>query len=113
MNGVTTAAIAETVIVSYRSIRAGKAATGAKGVQVAGTATQSPYKMPLPSEYTSVVIVFGALHLLEPAQPQIAGLMAWALVAATFLKLWQPGSGSMSGLSKSTTASTSTTAKGS
>lgn len=103
MNHVTTAALAEAALVTYRSIRGGQAATDPSGkpsasLKVAGKPSQSPYAMPLPSEYTAVVIVFGALHFLEGPEPRVAGLIAWGLVLATFLNLWQPSSQSLTGL---------------
>jgi hypothetical protein len=100
VNQVTAAAFAEAAVVTYRATRSGKAAKGATGLQVAGTPTQSPYKMPLPSEYTSVVIVYSVLHLIEPALPRPAGLIAWGLVVATTLNLWKPSSASLTGMSK-------------
>lgn len=107
MNHVTASAFAEVAIVTYRSMRANNPAAGQPAgstLTVKGTHTASPYKAPLPSDFTAVVIVYGALHFLPD---QLGGLIGWGLVAATFLNLWAPSSSSLTGLPAKSSPSSS------
>ena len=73
-------ALVEAALVTYRDVRSDNKATNA-----------IPY-LPLPSQYTSVVIVYGALALFPDSASQLATLIGWGLVVATALNVWTPGS---------------------
>ena len=81
MSSLIAAAIAETVLVTYRLFK--------------NPGGHNPYpigSLPLPANYVGIVIVFGALALLNEAGsirpvPAVAG---WAFVLATLLNLWDP-----------------------
>lgn len=96
MNSVTTAAIAETVLVTYRQIGQGKLAGAVPARQ--------PHVAPLPSTYTAIVIVYGVLHLIPGNGAKVASAIGWGLVVATFLNLWNPGPASVTGLKNSAPA---------
>ena len=79
MNGVVNAAIAETIVISYRDMRNGN-----------NVDNPIPH-FPMPSQYASVIIIYGALGFMsEKAQP-VASLIGWGFVLATVLNLWKPG----------------------
>jgi len=94
MNSLTAAAFAETALVTYRQIGAGKLAGAIPAEQ--------PHAAPLPSTYTAIVIVYGALHFVPGRGAQVASLVGWGLVLATFLNLWNPSSATITGLPTST-----------
>lgn len=81
MTGLLTAFLAEIVLISYRNLAGG-------GTQVPATA---PIPLPLPSQYTAPIAVYGVLALVPAGGQQIAGLVGWGLVVATALNLWNPG----------------------
>lgn len=81
MRGLLGAFFAEVGLITYRSVKRG-------GVSVRETA---PLPMPLPSEYTSAVLVYGALTFLPKASAPVPSLIGWGLVLATLLNLWEPG----------------------
>lgn len=80
MSSLLAAFFVETVIITYRAHK--------RGINVPSSA---PLPLPLPSEYTSAVIAFGALSVLPRSIDPIPGLIGWGLVLATLLNLWQPG----------------------
>lgn len=71
----------EVALVTYRSVKAG-------GVTVPKTA---PIPAPLPSLYTSAVLVYGGLALVPGRGSAVAGLVGWGFVVATLLNLFNPG----------------------
>lgn len=77
--------LAQVVIVTYRSYAGGGVAGG--GIQVPG---QAPLNLPLPSNYTAPIVVYGLLGLVPGQAQHVAGLIGWGLVVATFLNLWDP-----------------------
>lgn len=81
MDPITTAWLAELAVITYRSAK--QAAVG-KGV------TRPIAHLPLPSEYVATFVVFGALSLIPGRGQQAATYVAWGLVVATVLNLWDP-----------------------
>ena len=73
------AAVAEVALVTYRAAAQKK------------TEIRRPIaNLPLPSEYASVIIVFGALNFLPDSAGNLPALVGWGLVLATALNLWNP-----------------------
>lgn len=79
MKPIVNAAIAETIVISYRDIKNGS-----------NKDNPIPH-LPLPSQYTSVIIVFGALAFFPEKAANLAAVIGWGFVAATVLNLWTPG----------------------
>jgi hypothetical protein len=75
------AAFVEVILVTYRSVTGG-------GIKVPQAA---PLPAPLPSLYTSVVIVYGGLALVPDSLAPLPSLIGWGFVVATFLNLFNPG----------------------
>ena len=76
MTGVTTAWLAELIIITARDFK--KGATN----QVGG--------LPLPADYLASFAVFGVLGLATGDAGKVAGIAAWGFVIATFLNLFDP-----------------------
>lgn len=72
-------ALAEVVIITYRDAKNGS-----------NVNNPIPH-FPLPSQLTSVLIVYGGLSLLPQSFEKVAALMGWGFVVATLLDLWTPG----------------------
>ena len=71
--------VAEVVLVTFRDVRN-------------GSNVNNPIAhLPIPSQYTSVVIVFGGLSLLPSSFDRPAALLAWGFVIATALNVFSPG----------------------
>lgn len=78
MASLLTPALAEAVLITYRDIRN-------------GTNKENPIPhFPLPSQYVSVILVYGALSLLPDRFDRVATLMGWGFVVATALNVWTP-----------------------
>jgi hypothetical protein len=78
MKGLMTAWLAEVVLISYRATRPG-----------ANEGTQS-VPFPLPAQYASTFVIYGALGLLPDSAAGLASAVGWGFVVATLLNLWQP-----------------------
>lgn len=91
MSGLLGAFIAEMVLVTYRGV------TG--GLKVP---QQAPLHAPLPSTYTSAVIVYGALGILPKSLAPLPTLIGWGFVVATFLNLYNPGAANAAAASSAT-----------
>jgi hypothetical protein len=76
---VVTAALAETIVITYRDLKNGS-----------NKNNPIPH-LPLPSQYTSVAIVYGALAFFPQKFQNVAGAIGWGFVLATVLNLWTPG----------------------
>ena len=101
MNGVLPAALAETVLVTYRDVKSG------------GTADNPVAHLPMPSQYSAIVLVYGTLSLFSGDASKFAALAGWGFVVATFLNLWTPNkSGSGVSVTKQATTKASTTTSG-
>lgn len=87
-----TAFFAETAIVSYRAYH--------NGISIPA---QAPINVPIPAQYTSVVIAFGALALIPGEGARVAGAIGWGLVVATLLNLWSPAGKAAQTTAKQTT----------
>ena len=87
MNTLTTAWVAELVLITYR------------GTKQTGPQIGRPIpRLALPSEYAATLIVYGALSLVPDGQwGQVAGLVGWGLVVATLLNLWDPAASAKAG----------------
>lgn len=81
MKPIVTAAIAETIVITYRDIKNGS-----------NKDNPIPH-LPIPSQYTSVVLIYGALAFAPEAAANLAGMIGWGFVVATILNLWTPGGG--------------------
>ena len=79
MKPLVNAAIAETIVITYRDVK------DAKNID-----NPIPH-FPLPSQYVSVAIVYGALSFFPEKASNVAGLIGWGFVLATVLNLWTPG----------------------
>jgi hypothetical protein len=71
--------IAETVLITYRDIK-----------NKSNVDNPIPH-LPIPSQYVSVVVVYGALSILPPSFDRLSALMGWGLVIATALNVFTPG----------------------
>lgn len=81
MTGLFGAFLVEVALISYRSVASGR-------VKVPDAA---PISLPLPSEYTAAILVYGGLSFLPKASAPLPALIGWGVVVATLLNLWQPG----------------------
>jgi hypothetical protein len=72
----------ELALVTYRSVTQG-------GVKVPSAA---PLHAPLPSLYTSAIIIYGGLAVLPKSLAPVPALVGWGFVVATLLNLYTPGS---------------------
>lgn len=95
-SGLVGAFAAETALVTFRSVQAGGVKTGPSG--------NSPLPAPLPSLYTSVLLVYGALAILPSSLAPVPALIGWGFVVATFLNLYQPGAANAAAASNATLA---------
>jgi hypothetical protein len=95
MKTLLAAFLAEVGLVTYRSVRSG-------GVV---TPTTAPISAPLPSLYTSAVLVYGTLSLAPSSLVPVASLVGWGFVVATFLNLFSPGAANTAAASSAKLAS--------
>ena len=72
-------ALAEVVLITYRDVKNGS-----------NVDNPIPH-FPLPSQYVSVAIVYGALSLFPPQADRLASLIGWGFVVATALNVFTPG----------------------
>jgi hypothetical protein len=86
MPGLLAAFFVEVGLVTYRDVAQGGIKTR-KGKQ-----STAPLPAPLPSLYTSAIVVYGALALIPNAFAPAPALIGWGFVVATFLNLFTPGS---------------------
>ena len=82
MGGLFSAFLFEVGLITYRSVTQG-------GTKVP---TAAPLHAPLPSSYTSAIIVYGGLSLLPKSLAPVPTLLGWGFVVATFLNIYTPGS---------------------
>lgn len=99
MNGLLGAFLVELGLVTYRSITQG-------GVKVPASA---PIPAPLPSLYTSAIVVYGGLSLLPRSLAPLPALVGWGFVVATFLNLYTPGAANAAAKSNTSLAQALTT----
>jgi hypothetical protein len=86
VSGLFAAFMVEVGLVTYRAVTQGQVVTR-KGKQ-----STAPLPAPLPSLYTSAIIVYGALGLAPSSLAPVPALIGWGFVVATFLNLYTPGS---------------------
>lgn len=101
MSGLLGAFLVEMALVTYRSVTQG-------GTQP----TAAPIKAPLPSLYTSGIVVYGGLAIFASASSSIAPvatLVGWGFVVATFFGVLTPGSANAAAASNATLAKGLTT----
>ena len=89
MSGLLAAFMVEVGLITYRSVTQG-------GTKVPATA---PLPAPLPSLYTSAIVVYGGLSLLPGSLAPLPALVGWGFVVATFLNLYTPGSANVAAAS--------------
>ena len=95
MKTLLAAFLAEVGLITYRSVRSG-------GVKTPDTA---PIPVPLPSLYTSAILVYGTLSLAPSSLAPVAGLVGWGFVMETFLNLYTPGAADTAGAANAKLAS--------
>lgn len=78
MSSLMGAWLVEVVLITYRAAKRG------------GQGTLGVPNFPLPSQYASTFIVFGALGLLPESASGFASLAGWGFVIATALNLYSP-----------------------
>lgn len=81
MNALLAAFFVEVGLVTYRSVTGG----GTK------TPAAAPIPAPLPSLYTSAIVLYGALALIPSSLAPLPALVGWGVVVATWLNLYNPG----------------------
>lgn len=86
MTGLFGAFLVEVGIITYR------AATQGQVVSRKGKQSTAPLPAPLPSLYTSAILVYGALGLMPKSLAPAPALVGWGFVVATFINLYKPGS---------------------
>jgi hypothetical protein len=86
VTGLFGAFLFETALVTYRAVTQGQVVTR-KGKQ-----STAPLPAPLPSLYTSAIIVYGVLGLAPSSVAPLPALIGWGFVVATFLNVYTPGS---------------------
>ena len=85
MNGLFGAFLFEVGLITYRTVTQGGVVTK-KGKQ-----STAPLPAPLPSLYTSAILIYGGLSLLPGSLAPVPALLGWGFVVATFLNLYTPG----------------------
>lgn len=96
MNSLFGAFIVELGLVTFRTVRNG-------GIV---TPTTAPIPAPLPSLYTSAILIYGGLALIPGRGAPLAGLIGWGFVVATALNLWSPSAANEKAAVASKTATT-------
>lgn len=103
MPGLFGAFLVEVALVTYRAVSQG-------GVQTRkGQQSTAPLPAPLPSLYTSAIIIYGGLSLLPNSLAPVPALLGWGFVVATFLNLYTPGSANAAKASNAAAAQALTT----
>jgi len=86
MPGLLAAFFVEVGLITYRDVSQG-------GIKVKkAQQSTAPLPAPLPSLYTSAIVVYGGLALLPSSLAPLPALLGWGFVVATFLNLYTPGS---------------------
>jgi|GEM_PF-1599474 hypothetical protein len=86
MSGLLAAFLVEVGLITYRDVTQG-------GIQVKkGKQSTAPLPAPLPSLYTSAILVYGALGLMPKSLAPVPALIGWGFVVATLLNVFTPGS---------------------
>lgn len=92
--GIVTAWAVEVAIVTYRDIKGISLVSGKNGQpeQQKNSATSKVAGLPLPADYLATFIVFGALSMVPQGHPasKVATYVAWGLVVASFMGLYDP-----------------------
>jgi hypothetical protein len=102
MTGLFSAFLFEVGLITYR-------ATTQKQVVKGKT---SPLPAPLPSLYTSAILVYGGLGLLPKSLAPVPSLVGWGFVVATFINLYKPGSANTAAASNASLAKAVTASPG-
>lgn len=85
MTGLFAAFLVEVGLITYREVTQG-------GIVVKkGKQSTAPLPAPLPSLYTSAILVYGGLGLLPGSLAPLPALVGWGFVVATWLNLYTPG----------------------
>jgi hypothetical protein len=98
MSGLLGAFFVEVALVTYRAVTQG-----------ATKKTAAPIPYPLPSLYTSAIIVYGGLALLPDSFSPLPAMIGWGFVVATFLNLYTPGGANAAASSQAALAQSLTT----
>jgi hypothetical protein len=80
VNPILYPAIAEVALITYRDVK-----------NKSNVDNPIPH-MPIPSQYVSVIIIFGGLALFPGQAAKLASAIGWGFVVATALQVWTPGS---------------------
>jgi hypothetical protein len=103
VTGLFAAFFFETGLITYRAVTQGQVVTR-KGKQ-----STAPLPAPLPSLYTSAIIIYGVLGLAPQSLAPLPALVGWGFVVATFLNLYTPGSANAGAASNTAAAQALTT----
>lgn len=103
MTGLLGTFMFETALITYRAV------TGGQVVAKKGQQSTAPLPAPLPSVYTSAVLIYGGLGLLPRSLAPLPAMVGWGLVVATFLNLYKPGSANAAAASNTQLANALTT----
>ena len=93
--GITTAWIAEMILITYRNQKSG--------------APDNVAGFPLPADYLASFAIFGVLAALPDSASKLSGAVGWGYVVATFLNLFNPTNPTGKKAAATTTASTTST----
>jgi hypothetical protein len=86
VSGLLGAFLVEVALITYRDVTQG-------GIKVRqGASSTAPLHAPLPSLYTSALIVYGSLAVIPKSLAPIPAMVGWGFVVATLLNLYTPGS---------------------
>ena len=97
MPGLLAAFFVEVGLITYRDVSQG-------GIKVKkAQQSTAPLPAPLPSLYTSAIVVYGGLALLPSSLAPLPALLGWGFVVATFLNLYTPGSANAGAASNANT----------
>jgi len=98
VNTLLAAFFVEVGLVTYRAVTQGGVVTR-KGKQ-----STAPLPAPLPSLYTSAIVIYGGLALVPSSLAPVPALVGWGLVVATFLNLYTPGGANAAAAANATAA---------
>lgn len=82
--GLLSAWVTAVAIITYRTVKNGNVAQGANDTWLPAPVNH----LPMPANYASSILVYGALGLLPASANALATTMGWGFVVAMLLNLW-------------------------
>jgi hypothetical protein len=104
VTGLFGAFLFEVGLITYRAV------TGGQVVTRKAQQSTAPLPAPLPSVYTSAILIYGGLGLLPKSLAPVPALLGWGLVVATFVNLYNPGAANKAAAANASLAAGLTTA---